>query len=367
MPVPPPAAALFAQVSDERLNRTCGDGDGALNFFCSAVLRATDNRFLATFAGTVIPGLLKIVLILFVAFFVHRALKRLIKRFTRGLATQTVQRFGKISGKVPLADTRPLDLSRATMRTETMGAILNSIATFTVWTVAAVLVMGVFNVNLGPLVAGAGIVGVALGFGAQNVVKDVLGGFFIVLEDQYGIGDIVDLRDSIGSTGANGTVEAVSLRTTRLRDVEGIVWHVPNGEIRASGNKSQQWARSLLDVGVAYATDVEHAKRVLKRVADQVWNSPEFGGFIIDEPEVWGLERFDADQLTMRMVLKVQPAKQWAVNRELRARIKSAFDDEGIEIPFPQRTVWLRNADADQPGSDGRRGVNRTETDGQRG
>jgi len=195
-------------------------------------------------------------------------------------------------------------------------------------------------------------------------VQDFLAGIFVILEDQYGIGDIVDLRDSIGSPGAAGTVEAISLRTTRIRDVEGTVWHVPNGEIRTAGNKSQQWARSLLDIGVAYDTDIDHATGVLKRVADHLWQDEAFGPFIIEEPEVWGLERFDADKVTLRMVLKVQPARQWEVNRELRRRIKDAFDAEGIEMPFPQRTVWMRNdtertAPAGAAGRDGTTGTSK--------
>jgi moderate conductance mechanosensitive channel len=340
-----PVLAILGQVSDARMDRVCGSED-ALNPICAAVLRATNNRVIASFAGNAIPALLKILLILVIAFFIHRLLKRGIKRFTRGLATQTVQRFGKISSKVPLADTRPLDLSRASMRTETMGAVLNSIATFVVWAIAFLMILGALGIQLAPLLAGAGIAGVALGFGAQNLVQDFLGGLFIILEDQYGIGDIVDLRDSMGSPGAGGTVEAISLRTTRIRDVEGVVWHVPNGEIRASGNKSQQWARSLIDVGVAYDTNVEHAIAVIKTAADSVWQDPEWDTFVIEEPEVWGLERFDADSLAIRLVVKVQPAMQWKVNRQLRQRIKAAFDEAGIEIPFPQRTIWLRT-DAD--------------------
>ena len=323
----------------------CGTGDNA-NAVCDFVLRSTDNRYAAALAGSVLPALLKVLLILVLAFVIHRLLKRGIKRFTRGVASKTVQGLGKLSGRVPLADTTPMDLSRATMRTETMGVVFNSIATVTVWVIAAMLVLGAVGVELAPLLAGAGIVGVALGFGAQNMVKDFLAGLFILLEDQYGIGDVVELRDSMGSPGVSGTVEGISLRSTRVRDVEGAVWHVPNGEIRTAGNKSQQWARSLLDVAVAYDTDVAHATRVLKETAVALWEDPEHGVSILEEPEVWGLERFDADSLALRLVVKVQPAKQWAVNRELRVRIKEAFEREGIEIPFVQRTVWLRNADA---------------------
>lgn len=343
MPAVPAAVRLFPQVDADRLADVCGRDDP--NLICGWLLRVTDHNLVASAGGAVLAALLKILLIVVIAFFVHRLLRRAIKRFTRGLAAQTVQRIGKLSGRVPLADTHPMDLSRATMRTETMGAVFNSIATFLVWGVAFVLIIGAFGINLAPLVAGAGIIGLALGFGAQNMVKDFLAGLFVILEDQYGIGDVVDLRDSMGTPGVSGTVEAISLRSTRLRDIEGSVWHVPNGEVRTAGNKSQQWARSLLDVAVAYGTDVAHATRVLKETADALWRDDEFADDILEEPEVWGLERFDADSLALRLVIKVKPARQWAVNRELRARIKSAFDREGIEIPFAQRTVWLRSDD----------------------
>ena len=340
---------LFAAVSDERLSNICGTGaeDESLNFFCSVALRTTNNQYLATFAGAVLPAVLKILVILVVAFFVHRLAKRAIKRFSRGVAAGAMQRFGKFTNRVPLADTQPIDVSRASMRAETMASVFNSIASVVVWSIAFMLILGAIGLELGPIVAGAGIVGVALGFGAQNVVKDFLAGIFIILEDQYGIGDIVDLRDSVGSPGAGGTVEGISLRSTRVRDVEGAVWHVPNGEIRTSGNKSQQWARSLIDVGVGYGTDIDRAVEVIKRTADSLWHDEVFAEDILEEPEVWGLERFDADSLAIRLVVKVQPARQFAVNRELRRRIKAALDSEGIEMPFAQRTVWLRTESPD--------------------
>src|SRR6185369_16289116 len=136
---------------------------------------------------------------------------------------------------------------------------------FAIWTVAAFMVLGEFGINLGPLIAGAGIIGVAIGFGSQSLVKDFLAGIFILVEDQYGVGDTVDLGEAVG------VVEVVSLRTTRLRSVDGTVWHVPNGEIGRVGNKSQHWSRALLDVQVAYTTDITEARSVIKGVADQVW------------------------------------------------------------------------------------------------
>ena len=307
--------------------------------FCTWVYDATNNELLAGLAGRIIPGLLEVALILAVAYVATLLAHKFIKRAVRRVAQDSVRRLGILRSRGPLADTDPVDLTRATLRTETVAGVLRSIAVAGIWSIAVVMALGVFGVNLGPLIAGAGIVGIALGFGAQNLVKDFLSGLFMLLEDQYGVGDVVDVGE------AAGVVEGISLRTTRLRDVEGTVWHVPNGEIRRVGNKSQQWARSLVDVGVAYDTDIDFAKDVIKRVADSLWHDEVLGHLVLEEPEVWGVEAFGADQITIRLVMKVEPATQWKVNRALRQRIKEVFDAEGIEIPFPQRTVWMRTDD----------------------
>ena len=193
------------------------------------------------------------------------------------------------------------------------------------------------GVNLAPLLAGAGVVGLAIGIGAQSLVKDFLSGIFILIEDQFGVGDIVDLD------GTSGTVEAISLRTTQLRAVEGTVWHVPNGEIRRVGNMSKHWSRALLDIQVAYGADVDRARRVIKRTADEVWR--ERSGVVLEEPEVWGVEELGASSVLIRLVVKTTPSRQWEIARLLRERIKAAFDAEGIEIPFPQQAVWHRSAE----------------------
>ena len=196
--------------------------------------------------------------------------------------------------------------------------------------------LGEVGIDLGPLLAGAGVLGVAIGFGSQSLVRDFLSGTFILVEDQFGVGDIVDVGE------ASGTVEAVSLRTTRLRAIDGTVWHVPNGEIRRVGNMSQHWSRALLDIEVAYDTVVEHARSVIKRVADAVWAEDDG---VLEEPELWGVEQLGANGVMLRLVVKTTPSQQWRVSRELRERIKVAFDEEGIEIPFPQQTVWHKPAE----------------------
>ena len=169
-------------------------------------------------------------------------------------------------------------------------------------------------------------------------MKDFLAGIFMIIEDQYGVGDVVDVGE------ASGTVEAVGLRVTRLRDVNGTVWYVRNGEILRVGNMSQNWARTVLDIPVAFSEDLHRVRQVLKDVAHTMWDDEEYNELIIEEPEVWGVERWDPDGVVVRVTLKTAPLEQWAVAREMRERIKGRFDYEGIEIPLPQRVVWHRQS-----------------------
>jgi moderate conductance mechanosensitive channel len=234
-----------------------------------------------------------------------------------------------------LADTGDLT-PRSTQRVEALSTVLRSVVTFVVWTMAVFMVLDQVGINLGPMLAGAGIIGVAIGFGSQSLVKDFLAGIFILVEDQFGVGDTIDLGEAVG------VVEVVSLRTTRLRSVDGTVWHVPNGQIGRVGNKSQHWSRALLDIQVAYTTNLDEARNVIKEVADAVWHEqPET---ILDEPEIWGVENLGAHGIDIRLVIKTQPSKQWEVSRLIRERIKCAFDERGIEIPFPQQTIWIASA-----------------------
>jgi small conductance mechanosensitive channel len=208
------------------------------------------------------------------------------------------------------------------------------------------MILAELNYEIGPILASAGIVGVALGFGAQNLVKDFLSGIFMIFEDQLGVGDSVDLGE------ASGTVEAVSLRVTRLRDVNGTVWYVRNGEILRVGNQSQNWARTVLDVTFPYREDVAKVRRVLQEVADDLWHDDDYDHVIIEQPEVWGIEAVTADAITMRVTLKTAPLEQWRVAREMRARIKARFDAEGIAAPYAH-TVVVNQSPSDQSAPEG--------------
>ena len=321
----------------EPVQQACGVVDPGP--FCTWVFNTLGWDWLARLAGVIVPSLLKILLIVFIAYIANRLMRRAIKRFVTNLQTDALTKLGALGRRAPLADTGPMDLARASLRAETVAGVLRSIATFLIWAIAAVMILGVFRINLGPLIASAGIAGVALGFGAQSLVKDFLSGLFMLLEDQYGVGDIVNLGE------ASGVVEGITLRSTRVRDVYGTVWHVPNGEIRRVGNMSQQWARSLVDVAVAYDTDIPFAISVIKRVADDLWRDPEWSDMILEEPDVWGVENLGPNEIVIRLVVKTVPSRQFQVNRQMRQRLKAEFDRVGIEIPFPQRQIWIRHED----------------------
>jgi moderate conductance mechanosensitive channel len=288
----------------------CGPATRASSL-CLSVYRSTGNSVLAQLSDTLVVRPAKIALIFAVAFVARRLLGRLLGRLVTG---------------------KP-------RRVETVAALFRSITSVTVWSIAALMALSELGLNLGPLIAGAGVVGVAVGFGAQNLVRDFLSGVFMLVEDQYGVGDVIDAGPAVG------TVESVGLRSTRLRDVNGTLWHLPNGQIERVGNRSQQWSRAVLDVDVSYDTEIAHATEVIKAAADTLCGDSRFTGSILAAPEVWGVENLGADSVSIRVVLKTAPPDQLRVTRELRARIKEAFDAAGIEIPFPQRTVSHRAGD----------------------
>ncbi len=276
----------------------------------------------------------------FLRWFLHRLIDRMAKRASAGMPTPMLRR-----GQTEQRGAATAAAGRRVQRAEAMGSLLKSITSIVIFTVFGITAIAQLGFNVGPLLASAGVVGVALGFGAQSLVKDFLSGVFMIFEDQYGVGDVVDLGE------ATGVVEAVGLRVTRLRDVDGTVWYVRNGEVLRVGNSSQNWARTVLDIPVAYTEDLRHVREVLQDVADGVWEDDEFKGVIVEKPEVWGVQELAADACLVRVTLKTAPLEQWAIAREMRERIKARFDYEGIEIPLPQRVVWHRDAPADAVGA----------------
>jgi small-conductance mechanosensitive channel len=228
----------------------------------------------------------------------------------------------------PLPGARAAHTRRA-QRARSLGTLLNSITTTLIFGIAFVMVLSEVGVDVAPILASAGVLGLAIGFGAQNLVKDFLCGVMMMVEDQYGVGDAVDLGEAVG------TVEAVGLRVTRVRDVNGTVWYVRNGEILRVGNQSQNWARSVVDIAVGYKEDVARVRRILQEVAHDLWEAEEFRHLIIEEPEVWGVQSLGPDSVVVRVTLKTMPQEQWRVSREMRERVKARFDAEGIQMPLP--------------------------------
>lgn len=293
-------------------------------------LRSRTGLFESDTAANIVGTTIQVVLIVAVAAVVARLLRRLVVRFGRSL---------KDGRGFELATARGGEIgSRTSQRVDAIVNVATSVVSAVVWGIAVVAVLATVGLNVGPLLAGAGILGIALGFGAQEVVGDFLNGFFMLVEDQYAVGDIVDVGD------ATGVVEYIGLRTTRIRDLTGTLWHVPNGEIRRVGNMSQEWARALLDIGVSYDADLPRAVEVIRETAFGLYESEdeEWSTRILDEPEVWGVEELGDSSILIRLVVKTRPGDQWTVSRELRLRIKAALDTAEIEIPFPQRTVWVR-------------------------
>lgn len=300
----------------------CADGEQV----CDLFYKWTGSAWFADWSDVLIGTPLAILgLILFgivARWVLHRIVERVARRAERGVLPDRLDAAA---------------VARRAQRAETMAGVFQSVITVVVIAVVLTMILSEVGVNIAPIIASAGIIGIALGFGAQSLVRDFLAGVFIFMEDQYGVGDVVDLGE------ATGSVEAVTLRVTRLRDVNGTVWFVPNGEILRVGNQSKNWSRAVVDVGVGYGEDLARVQRVLREVAHDMWEDEDFKGVIIEEPEVTGVEMLAADSVTIRVLVKTAPLQQWGVARTLRQRIKARFDHEGIEIPFAQRVIWHRD------------------------
>jgi moderate conductance mechanosensitive channel len=318
--------------------------DDADNNLCQFVDRITGSESAANWAHILIAKPGSIVGLILIGFLLRMLLARVIDRLARRAAEGTVPGVLQNSkARQMFLETSAPAIERRQQRAATMASLLKSISTGVIFVIVLFMVIAQLGYNIGPLIASAGILGVALGFGAQSLVKDFLSGIFMILEDQYGVGDVVNVGE------ATGTVEAVGLRVTRLRDIDGTVWYVRNGEILAVGNMSQNWARTVLDVPIAYHEDLERVRTVLREVSNQLWEDSDYHDNILEEPEIWGVERLDPDAVVMRIVIKTAPMEQWTIARELRERVKDRFDQLGIEIPITQRVVWQR----DQPAAEG--------------
>jgi small-conductance mechanosensitive channel len=238
---------------------------------------------------------------------------------------------------VPEKDT--LQAAEAKKRAQTLGNILRHAFLIVISFIALMMILGELGIQLGPLLATAGIGAVAVGFGAQSLVKDVISGFFIILENQYRIGDVIEVA------GVSGLVESVNLRKTVLRDLEGKVHTVPNGEIKVVSNLSKEWSRVVLDIGISYREEIDPVIDLLTQIAKEVEAEEPCKSAILEPAQILGVERFGESQLVIRMIVRTVPLKQWEVGRELRRRIKNRFDEKGIQISLPHRVLFWGETD----------------------
>jgi moderate conductance mechanosensitive channel len=296
--------------------------------WCQTIFTWTGNEWLASYADLLIAKPLNMLLIVIVAFILRWLVHRTINRLTRG------------NGKPPKllqplrerrADTLTAELltERRIQRARTIGSVLKSLASFVIFGLAVIYLLQVLDIQVAPVLASAGVLGVAVAFGAQNLVRDFISGMFMLVEDQYGVGDVVDLGE------ASGTVEAVGLRVTTVRDINGTVWYVRNGEILRVGNSSQGFAVAVVDFPVSHTSDVQRAIEVATRVATEATSREPLSKDVLEPPEMLGVDQITSDTITLRLTTKVRPGRQWSVQRQLRAEIKRAYDDEDIEPPYP--------------------------------
>lgn len=222
-------------------------------------------------------------------------------------------------------------------RMQTVSSLLRSAGTVVLLAVATLMALDAF-VDTGPLLAMAGVLGLAFSFGAQSLVKDVINGAFILMEGQYAIGDVITVN------GTSGLVETITLRATVLRDLHGVVHTIPNGKVETVSNRTKVWSRALLDVSVAYSTDIDRAIALLADIGREMRGEPVWAPMMMEDPEVLGVNKLAESAVEIRLIAKTIPLKQWEVERELRRRIKNRFDAEGVTIPFPQRTVHMAPA-----------------------
>ncbi|MBW8730581.1 MAG: mechanosensitive ion channel family protein [Terrabacter sp.] len=256
-------------------------------------------------------------------------LHRLIDRVVTTATSRRAEHLARIPGAGRALQAVGVANVRHVQRTETVGALLKSITTFVVYGITALTVMSLVGIPLGPMLASASVGGVALAFGAQSLVKDFLSGVFMIVEDQYGVGDVIDTGEVVG------TVENVSLRVTQLRDAGGMTWYVRNGEIIRIGNKTQGWSTAIVDVPIAYDQDVETAITVIRDVVGVMDDDDAFKDILLEEPNVVGVESIAGGVITIRIVAKTVANEQFGVQREMRERVKAAFDRAGVRSPMP--------------------------------
>jgi small-conductance mechanosensitive channel len=328
------ATSLGLLDSGGSLTGSCGDNPGiACRLTWDLTHSANAAQVVRVYlAGPVYQGL-RIAFVILLAFLFRYVLHQVINKITERAATASLPvaangRAHRAAEAVQMAGTE-----RREQRARALGSILRSGVSIVVFGIAALTVLGDLGVNLTPLLLSTTVLGVALGFGAQNLVRDYLSGILMLVEDHYGVGDTINLKD------ATGTVEAMTLLTTRLRDVNGVVWHVRNGTIESVGNESQGWSRAVIDYPVPYEEDLGRIRALMEQAADSLFTERGWRKLMLEKPEVWGAQELSGREVTMRIVAKTAPMRQWEVARELRARVKAALDAAGVAAAGPDTIV----------------------------
>jgi moderate conductance mechanosensitive channel len=297
-------------------------------------------QFLEDHKAALIEIPIRIIIIILVALIVralcHRAIDRLVKP-VRGGVPRILRPFRERIGNSSFLESTGLLSERRAQRAATIGSVLKSVVSIVILVIAFMTILAELHFDLSPFIAGTSIVGVALGFGAQSIVKDFLSGMFMMLEDQYGVGDTIDFEK------ATGTVEAVGLRTTRLRDVNGTVWYVRNGEVVRVGNKSQGFAQVVLDVPIDAWADVAAASQAILDEGQRMRTEDEWTDLFLNDPDMQGVESMTREETVIRMVVRVRPGEQWRIARELRRRIRERLDR--LDIPTHEPTAKTPPAD----------------------
>jgi small conductance mechanosensitive channel len=327
----------LARVRLDSLEGTCGKSPGVA---CQLVWDISHSRHAAKIAQSYFAGpvevALRILFVLVLALAVRIAAGRLIRRVTtRASNAPETERSHSLLGE------------RRQQRASALGSVLGNAASMTIFTIAAFIILGDLGLNLAPVLASAGVLGIAIGFGAQNLVQDFLAGIFMLLEDQYGVGDVINIDE------VSGTVEAVSLRITRVRDVSGVIWHIRNGTISKSGNESHGWARAVVDFPVAADLDVVRVRAVMEETAVAMWQEPAWRDVILERPEVWGVQDVTSDSVVMRVIARTAPLRQWEVGRELRELLQLAVARMSAPADSPELADGGEQAAGTEPGGTG--------------
>lgn len=273
--------------------------------------------------------LISIVVATIADFTVGRVIKRTVSKAAKSLQRERLSSEKKNARTAELTDL--LMGERREQRAESIGSLLRSFMKLLIWGSTILVILTKLGIEIGPLLASAGVVGVALGFGAQTLVKDYLAGIFLIIEDQFGVGDMVDLGDAIG------TVEEIRLRTTRVRDLSGVVWYIRNGEIIRVANKSQGWTMASVELPVAYDEDLERIREIVTQIGTAMDEDPQFDDILLSKPEFAGVESVSGEAVFIRILAKAAPQQQVALARAIRERMKLAFDEAGVKVPVVAR------------------------------